>query len=257
MREGANESSAEGSASPGTRASAGQGYRALFRRLGPAGILTFLASSLPFLGFALVVGTILQLRPWLQSQGWVGVLLYVVVFWVLGGLAVLPTWTHSALGGWTFGFALGLPAALLSYLGGSLIGYAIARRASGDRIAQLIREHAKWQAVYDALLGSGFWRSLLIVTLVRVPPSSPFAVTNVLIGSIGVGVVPFAVGTVVGIAPRTAFVVYTAATLQAMEFQQQNVGLIVANLATGAVAILVIVLWARRALMRFTEGKAQ
>lgn len=247
MENGAAETSADGAKTP-----VGQGYCALARRLGPAGVLTFLASSLPFLGFALVVGAMLQLRPWLQSQGWLGVLLYVTVFWVLGGLAVLPTWTHSALGGWTFGFAVGFPAALLSYLGGSMIGYAIARRASGDRIAGLIREHAKWQAVYDALLGSGFWRTLLIVTLVRIPPSSPFAVTNVLIGSIGVPAVPFAVGTVLGIAPRTAFVVYTAATLQAMDFQHQNVWLISANLATGAAAILVIVIWARHALVRFT-----
>jgi uncharacterized membrane protein YdjX (TVP38/TMEM64 family) len=138
-----------------------------------------------------------------------------------------------------------------------LIGYAIARRASGDRITELIGENPKWQAVYDALLGSGFWRSLLIVTLVRVPPSSPYAITNVILASIRVPVIPFALGTILGIAPRTAFVVYTAATLHSLDYHSPHPWFIVANLATGAAAIVIIVLLAHHALARFTIGQGR
>jgi hypothetical protein len=57
-----------------------------------------------------------------------GVVLYLAAFAVLGGLALLPTYAQSLLGGWAFGFAGGLPVVLAGFAGAALVNYAIAAR---------------------------------------------------------------------------------------------------------------------------------
>jgi len=137
---------------------------------------------------------------------------------VLSGLALLPTYAQAILGGWAFGIGVGLPAALAGFFGGSLIGYAVASRFASERAMAVLDEHPRWMAVRDALVGdgagSGFWRTLGIVSLVRLPPNSPFALTNLLMASVRVPRLAFALGTLIGMAPRTAVVLYLATLIQ-------------------------------------------
>ena len=85
------------------------------------------------------------------------------------GLGFLPTYAQSILGGWVFGVALGLPAALVGFTGEAWLGYEIARRVSKDRVEELIERNPKARVIRDALVGRGPWRTLLVVVA---PPAA-------------------------------------------------------------------------------------
>lgn len=184
------------------------------KRLGPAGLLAIGALVLPPLGSILLFAYIETIGAWLRGHESEGPIIYAAGFAVMAGLALLPTYASAILGGWAFGFAVGFPAALAGFAGGSLIGYGICRLGSGDRVERLIAERPAWQAVRDALVGSGLWRTLLIVTLVRVPPNSPFALTNLVLASVKVHWLPYTLGTLVGMAPRTGIVLWLAVQIR-------------------------------------------
>jgi uncharacterized membrane protein YdjX (TVP38/TMEM64 family) len=140
-----------------------------------------------------------------------GLALYTGAFMLAAGLGILPTYAQAILGGWVFGFALGFPAALAGFLGGAIIGYAAARTVARTRVEQVIEENPKARAARDALVGRGFWSTMGVVALLRLPPNSPFAITNLVMAAVGVPKVAFAVGTLLGMAPRTGVAVAFAA----------------------------------------------
>lgn len=183
------------------------------KRLGPAAVLAVGSATLPLLGSFVLFYYINRLGDFLKGEGLAGAAYYVTGFAVLSGAAILPTYASAVLGGWAFGFSRGLPAALLGFAGGAVIGYGVARWASKDRVKAIIDEHPRWRAVRDALIGTGFWRSLLIVFLVRLP-SSPFAITNLVLASVKVRMAPFLIGTVLGMTPRTTVTVFLASQIQ-------------------------------------------
>lgn len=184
---------------------------ALLRQLGPTAILGALWTLCPA-----VLGTMLLIylggvAEWLRGLGPWGFAAYVAIFIFSAGVGFLPTYGQSFLGGWTFGFGVGFLGAMLGFVGGSLIGYAIARTVSKERIEKALKEHPKGLVVRDALLRHGFWRSLLIVTLIRIPPNSPFALTNLVLASSGAKLGTYILGTAIGMAPRTGIAVWLAA----------------------------------------------
>lgn len=195
--------------------------------LGAAGLLAVLALVLPPLGSIALFWAMAQtdLGPWLQSHGWMGVLVYAGVFAALSGVALLPTYAQSALGGWAFGVPMGITGAAAGFAGGATIGFLIARRASGDRVEALVESKPKLRAVRRALLGPAgmrsngeqrprpgqWWKTMLMVALVRLPPNSPFALTNLVLASVKVPFVPFVLGTVLGMLPRTLLAVWIGA----------------------------------------------
>jgi uncharacterized membrane protein YdjX (TVP38/TMEM64 family) len=141
---------------------------------------------------------------WLLYHRPVGLAVYTVVFVLGAGLGFLPTYAQSILGGWVFGVAAGLPAALAGFTGGGLLGYQVARRVSRDRIEEMIDGNPKARAIRHALVGRGPWRTLLVVALLRLPPNSPFALTNLVMATTGVPLPAFLAGTFLGMLPRTA-----------------------------------------------------
>lgn len=230
-------------------------FPALLRRLGPAGPLAIVAATLPAIGGFLLLGMLNIIGPWLQAHQEVGVLLYVLGFAVFAGLAILPTYAQAVLGGWAFGFAVGLPAALAGFVGGALIGYGVALRATGDRVVRLIAEQPKWQAVYDALLRGGFWKTLLIITLVRVPLNSPFAITNLVMAATRVPPLAYVVGTLVGMAPRTAAAVLIAANLKELTLQgTQQKWMWIGSIVLTIVIVVVIGHIANQAVRKVTAA---
>ena len=133
-----------------------------------------------------------------------GVLVYSALFMVSCGFGVLPTYAQAILGGWIFGFWLGVPAALLGFTGGAAIGWVICRLISRNAVTQWIDRTPRWSAIRHAFVGEGFPKTLGIVTLVRIPPNSPFSLTNLAMSAGGVRIAPYLLGTLIGMAPRTA-----------------------------------------------------
>lgn len=187
---------------------------ALMQRLGPAGPMALVATLMPGVGGFALLWYISPVGVWIQDQQGLGYVIYIVCFAIFSGLALLPTWVQAALGGWAYGFGGGYPAALAGFIGGSVVAYATAGRVSGDRVVKVIDENPKWRAIREALVGGGFWKTLGLVTLVRIPFNSPFALMNLLMATTGVRKLPYFLGTVIGMAPRTAVYVWVAAGIQ-------------------------------------------
>lgn len=190
----------------------------VMRRLGATKFLAVGALVGPPLGLVALIVWGGEIGLYLRGQGDLGLVMYVVAFMVLAGLALLPTYIQSGLGGFAFGLTLGIPASLMGFAGGAVIGYEVARRVSGDRVQRLVEEKPRWKAVRDALVGDGsghgFWKTLGMVALLRLPPNSPFALTNLVMASVKVPRLPFILGTLIGMAPRTSIAVVIGAGLK-------------------------------------------
>ena len=197
-------------------------YSTLMRlgRLGPTAAAT---AFLPPLGSLVLIGTMNHSAPWLQAQGLWGVLLFVAGFTVFGGLALLPTYGPSVLGGWAFGIALGLVATLAGFVGAAALGFAIARGLSGDRLIRVLEEYPRGRALHRALLTGSFGRTLLVVALLRVP-HGPFAMTNLLLAATGTGWAPYLLGSVIGLAPRVTAAVIVGASLSTLDLRHLDRG---------------------------------
>lgn len=246
-----------GSAAPAAPPAAGPtDWSSLARRLGPAGPLALAAAVLPAIGGFALLGFMGPVADWLHGHAEWGVFLYVFGFALLSGLALLPTWSQAILGGFAFGFASGFPAAMGGFVGGSLLGYLIARRAAGERVVGLIQEQPRWAVVYEALLGSGVARSLLIVTLLRLPPNSPFAMTNLVMAATRVPLVVYVVGTLLGLAPRTGIAVLAGESMKVFDPREaMSSAWMIAGIVMMVVALGVIGLIANRALARVAAGR--
>jgi uncharacterized membrane protein YdjX (TVP38/TMEM64 family) len=222
------------------------------RRLGATSVLAVIAGTLPVIGGFVLLWRVQSVAPWLRDHGELGVLFYVAGFSLFAGLALLPTYAQSVVGGWAFGLAIGLPAALAGFSGAATLAYLIARRVSGDRVLVLIAEKPKWATVYQALLGGGFWRTLGLVILLRLPPNSPFSMTNLVMAATRVPLIPYVLGTALGMAPRTAAVVYLGSTLERLDFSGQK-WMVVASIVSTGIVLAILGHIANHALARATR----
>jgi uncharacterized membrane protein YdjX (TVP38/TMEM64 family) len=228
----------------------------ILRKLGPTGPLAVAALALPPLSGIALFAYMASVSEWLKSHQGAGLAIYAGAFALLAGLAVLPTYAQAALGGYAFGVLLGFPAALVGFAGGATIGYAVARLAAKDRVAALIREHPKWQAVRDALLAEdrrkSFWKTTGMVALLRMPPNSPFALTNLVMASVKVPWASFITGTVLGMAPRTLAAVFVGSTIQQMTDDAVSTPrwLKITGIVASVIVLLIVMRLADRAIKR-------
>jgi uncharacterized membrane protein YdjX (TVP38/TMEM64 family) len=245
-------------------------FTTIARRLGPAGPLALIATTLPPLASIALFAYMGTISEWLRSHGLPGLILYTLAFAALAGLALLPTYAQAVLGGFAFGLLLGTPAALIAFTLGAGLGTEIARRATGDRVMQLIAEKPKWLAVRDALvrdrsqgssIAMNFWRTTGLVALIRVPPNSPFALTNLLLASVKVPRAPLWLGTLIGMTPRTVAAVWIGTHLDTLTSKDDLANatprwLAITGIAIGVAALVVVTLIANRALKRATQAPA-
>ncbi len=244
-------------------ASSNQSPADIFKQLGPAGWLAVAAAILPLLGSILLFAFMAQIAPWLHEQRALGLTIFITAFAVLAGLALLPTYAQCALGGFAFGIAWGLPASILGFVLAAAIAYEIAGRASGDRAVRLIQDRPKLRAVYRAFIGEtaaerGFLKTLWIVTLIRLPPNSPFALTNLVLASTRVPRAPYILGTAIGMAPRSAAAVILGAGIS--EFTKENLRaptpIIIGGIVLAIVVIAIIGRMANKAITRALNDTA-
>lgn len=220
-------------------------------------MLAVLWSAFPPLCGFLLIGYASTVSDWLHARGSpASVLIYVGAFILSAGLGLLPTYAQSLLAGWCFHFAVGFPAAWIGFGGASIVGYIVARTVSRHRVEDLIRENPKARAVRDTMIGHGFWKTLGIVTLLRLPPNSPFALTNLVMSSTGVPIGPFVIGTLLGMAPRTALAVYLGSTMKSFTTESTTTALPmwvkITGIAVSVIVVVIVGLIADRAIKRVT-----
>ncbi len=214
-----------------------------WRNFGPTGLLALLWTVAPAVAGIVLLTYLGAVSEWLLERPATGLTIYVTVFVIAAGCGLLPTYAQAIVGGWVFGFLVGLPAALLGFTGAAMLGYAIARLVSEDKIEQRISENRKAQAIRNALVGHGPIRTFFIVALLRLPPNSPFALTNLAMASTGVAIIPYVAGTFFGMMPRTAVAIFFAAIASRdakdiQEFIEEGHGL--PMLIAGAVVMFIV-----------------
>jgi len=189
---------------------------------------------------------------------------YVAVFALSAGLGVLPTYAQAILGGWVFGMWAGLGGALVGFTGGAAIGMIFSRFVAGESIVRWIDAHPRAGVVRRALVGGGRARTFGIVALVRVPPNSPFAITNLALGTTGVNFWVALGATFVGMLPRTAIACYAASQASATGaadiqelIKDKGIATLVIGLLVMVAALAIIGRIARAALDRMTLEAGQ
>lgn len=228
-----------------------------FRRLGVSGPFAILLSFWPPLGSFILFALLTTLGPWLRGHAGLGLLIYFGFTSALVGVSFLPTYSAAILAGWAFGFGVGWPVAMAAITVASVIAYGIGRWIARDRVLAVIAEKPRWHAVHRALLGSDSPRTLFVVTLLRVPPFSPFAIVNFLLAAARVPLRHYVLGTVVGIAPRTAAAAYGAARLEQLRFENVSERwTVIAGIVVTLVVCLILGSLANRALRNLSAAPA-
>lgn len=227
----------------------------VIRRLGHVGPLAVLTLVLPVVGGLTLVYWQQEVGAALEAyEAWAPAV-FIGIAAVLGALSILPTHGLSLIGGFVFGFSFGLPITLTAIVIASALGYGVKSLISRDRVMGLIRERPGSLAVHEALVEGGFWWTTSVVTLIRLSPAAPFAMTNLLMAATGVKVPAFIVGTAVGMLPRCAAVVWTGHLIRRITETQDDparVAVLVVGIAATVAAVIVLGAASRRALARVT-----
>jgi uncharacterized membrane protein YdjX (TVP38/TMEM64 family) len=225
----------------------------LIRRLGAAGPVAIVLSFWPPLGGFVLLAGLTRLGPWLRGHEGSGLLIYFLVAGLLLGISFVPTYSCAILAGWAFGFAAGWPLAMVTITVSSLLAYAIGRGIARDRVLEVIREKPQWSAVHRALLGQKSGRTFLVVMLMRIPPASPFALANFVLAAAKVPLWDYTLGTLAGIAPRTAAATFAAAGLEQLRFKDvSQTWTVVAGIVATVIVCFVLGVLANRALRELT-----
>jgi uncharacterized membrane protein YdjX (TVP38/TMEM64 family) len=226
--------------------------------LGPVGLLAAFWLSAPGVAGLVLLYELGPAAAWLRGRGDSGLLVYACVLMFSSGLGLLPTTAQAVLGGWVFGPVWGGLAAAVALAGGTLIGFCVTRLVTGTRFETWIEGKPEAAAIRHALVGRGFISATLMIALLRVPPQAPFAFMNLLLASSGVRVVPFVVGSVLGMLPRTLVLMLFASAAahsgaaDIQTFLRNGPGwpIAVAGVAALIVVLAVIGAIARRTLVR-------
>ena len=89
-------------------------------------------------------------------------------------------------------------------------------------------------------------------------PSSPFALTNLALVALRVHPLAYALGSLIGLAPRTGAVVFLAAGLKELTFDQpQQKWMWLASIVLTLIVIAIIGHLANKAIARVTAAKDQ
>ena len=182
----------------------------------PSGVVFFAAVG-QALGGVAALGLAYAYADTLRAGG-LGIMLLLLLAGVLGcGLSLLPTHVLSLLCGWSFGIYVGLAVALAGATLGSPIGYAVGRWLAGPAVMQVISRNPRGAAVCEAITRASPGRAAMLVGLLRLSPVVPYGSTNVLAAAFRVPMLPFILGTLIGLAPRAAAVVVLGAGLERLD----------------------------------------
>jgi uncharacterized membrane protein YdjX (TVP38/TMEM64 family) len=216
---------------------------------GMAGITTFL----PIIGSAILLVAVYEIGPWLRQNKGVGVVVFVVGMSIFSGFALLATNILGIVSGFAFGFQIGVVAQMLGLVGASTIMFYPAKRFAGANLQSTIEQKPRLKAIQTALLNESFFRTLLIITLIRLSPATPFALTNFTLSAAGVSFRTFLLGTVLGMLPRTSAIVFVGSSLSELNFSQpQESWMLIVGIIATVLAIVVVGMFSKRALEQIT-----
>lgn len=223
------------------------------KQLGKLTPMAMVAAFLPMIGTATLLVFLYPAGHWLRENWEAGIPIFIsgVVFFC--GLALLPTNVIGILSGWAFSFELGVLVLMAGIVGSSFVSFLINRRISGKKVPELTESHPKAQAIYESLVKDGFWKSTLIIFLLRMSIVMPFALTNFLMASARVPLRSYLLGTAAGMLPRSSAMVFVGAGLSELNIENtRDVSFLAIGIVATLISIAVIAYISRKALERLT-----
>lgn len=175
--------------------------------------LILISVSLPgVMGFVVITKSAIfrdkNVENWINALGASALFAVGLIFAMTTGSALLPTYALSIACGVYLGMAYGSVAAMIGVTLGGLIGYFWGALLARKRVMSQIESHPRAALIRDAIVDRGLAQEIMAVALVRIPPNSPFALTNLAMSATRVRLLPYTLGTAIGIAPRTIFAVW-------------------------------------------------
>ena len=171
------------------------------------------------------------------------------------GVAIVPTHGVSLAAGFLFGPVLGTVAAIAGAVAGSAIGWRIARSLAGPKLRDAVRSTRAGRAIASAMIDARGGRSVLAVSLARLPPQMPFALGNVVAAALGVRLTALLAGTALGMLPRTAVVAWIGGQLATLDAEGgANTLTLVLGLTAAIVALVGLGVWSWRILRRIATA---
>lgn len=230
----------------------------IIRELGRLTPMALVMLFLPILGsFALIV-FIQPVGDWLRDNWELGTLVYFAATAILCGLSLIPTNVIGLVGGWSFGFPVGLAVLMAAIVGAAVLSFFIHKRISGRKLPDVVSKHIKTEAIYRALLREDYWRTTFIIFLLRVSVVMPFAFTNFLLASARVPLGSYILGTFAGMLPRSAAMVFAGAGISALDPQNsRDLVALSIGIAATLVSIIVIARLSRNALLKIADEESR
>lgn len=126
---------------------------------------------------------------------------------VLITFSFIPNTLAGLLSGYVFGF-WGFAGMILSYFLASLMGYSLGRKIDSDLKETLFQIWPKAEKALQSLEN----QSVAVVLAFRLLPAPPFAIGNLFLAWFRTPLRPFLVGSLLGMLPRMALIVWTGAS---------------------------------------------
>lgn len=184
-------------------------------------------------------------KTWVQGQGAIGYVLYVLVYAVCC-VFLIPALALTLGAGAIFGAVVGALVNLAGATLGATAAFLLARTVLRERVERKTADNVKFRALDRAITREG----TKILWLVRLSGFPPFTWVNYAFGLTGIQLLPYVLITFFGIIPGTiAFTYAGAAGAAALTGEGNRVALIVT--AVGAVLVSVFIArTATRAIQR-------
>ncbi|MBL0928146.1 MAG: TVP38/TMEM64 family protein [Phycisphaerales bacterium] len=204
--------------------------------------LSIITVTLPGINGMVLMYYATSVRDWVQSHAGAAYIVFPLAMALGTGFALLPTYALSFASGVFFGPVWGWPIAMLGILGGSCIGYAWGATVARERVMRQIELNPRARIIREALVDRGLGTETLVVGLLRFPPNSPFALTNLVMSAIKVRFAAFFGGTALGMAARTGVAVGLGVAVGSLE-KLKEVGGAWAYLGLGAFAVVLFIVY--------------
>lgn len=224
------------------------------RELNRVAFLSAATAVIPIVNSTLLLPFAPAVGYWLRENWQTGIFVYLLVVCLVCGFALLPTNVIGILCGWAFGFSLGICLHMAAIVGASLISSYVLAPLAGNNFQEFLEHHKKAKKIYKALLKNNSRRTTLIITLLRLSPAMPFALTNLLMAAARVPLSSFLTGTFVGMLPRSSAVVFFGATISELNFDEPfNIWMIVFGYIATVISVVIISYFSKKALAKMTE----
>ncbi len=158
-------------------------------------------------------------QPFLEL-GFEKVLLFLLGTVLLAGFSLIPTHASSLLGGMAFGTLGGIAMALLGTAGAALLGFLVLRNFCRERALAALSQRPRLEAIHKTLGEGHPARGAFLLAMIRLSPAMPFAATNLLMSTTGMGIGSFLTGSLLGMAPRVIAVAWLGSTMQELDLSQ-------------------------------------